>query len=137
MGRFVIVTALASAIAFAQPKPATSDTGVCSYYSRIHDGHITAGGKKFDSNALTAAHRTYPMGTRLKLTNTANNKTVQVVVNDRGAIRQGSRYQRHTTRGPDARPSQARHRHTSYPRSPLSVPATRLTLCQCCGPQSG
>lgn len=89
MGRFVIVTALASAIAFAQPKPATSDTGVCSYYSRIHDGHITAGGKKFDSNALTAAHRTYPMGTRLKLTNTANNKTVQVVVNDRGPFVKG------------------------------------------------
>ena len=83
--RFILVfTALASALAFAQTKPATSETRVCSYYSRQHDGHITAGGKKFNSNALTAAHRTYPMGTKLKLTNTANDKSVEVVVNDRG-----------------------------------------------------
>ena len=88
--RFILVfTALASALAFAQTKPATSETRVCSYYSRHHDGHITAGGKKFDSNALTAAHRTYPMGTKLKLTNTANDKSVEVVVNDRGPFVKG------------------------------------------------
>ena len=88
--RFILVfTALASALAFAQTKPATSETRVCSYYSRQHDGHITAGGKKFNSNALTAAHRTYPMGTKLKLTNTANDKSVEVVVNDRGPFVKG------------------------------------------------
>ena len=88
--RFILVfTALASALAFAQKKPVASETGVCSYYSRHHNGHITAGGKKFDSNALTAAHRTYPMGTKLKLTNTANDKNVQVVVNDRGPFVKG------------------------------------------------
>lgn len=88
--RFIIVvTTLASALAFAQTKPANSRTGVCSYYSRHHNGHITAGGKKFDSNALTAANRTYPMGTKLKLTNTANNKNVEVAVNDRGPFVKG------------------------------------------------
>jgi rare lipoprotein A len=88
--RFILAaTALASALAFAQTKPATAESGVCSYYSRSHDGHITAGGKKFSSNALTAAHRKYPMGTKLKLTNTANNKSVEVVVNDRGPFVKG------------------------------------------------
>jgi rare lipoprotein A len=88
--KFILVfTALTSALAFAQNKPATSETGICSYYSRHHNGHITAGGKRFNSNALTAAHRTYPMGTKLKLTNTANNKNVEVVVNDRGPFVKG------------------------------------------------
>ena len=89
MRLILVVTALACSLAFAQTKPATSQTGVCSYYSRQHDGHITAGGKKFNSNELTAAHRTYPMGTKLKLTNTANDKTVEVVVNDRGPFVKG------------------------------------------------
>jgi rare lipoprotein A len=64
-------------------------TGVCSYYSRRLNGHITAGGQKFNSNALTAAHRTYPMGTKLKLTNPANKKSVVVTVNDRGPFVKG------------------------------------------------
>ena len=88
----IIVAALASALAFAQSKPAASDTGVCSYYSRHHDGHITASGKKFSSNALTAAHRTYPMGTKLKLTNTSNDRSVHVVVNDRGPFVKGREF---------------------------------------------
>ena len=67
----------------------TATTGVCSYYARSHDGHITAGHQKFDSNAMTAAHRTYPMGTKLKLTNLANNKSVVVTVNDRGPFVKG------------------------------------------------
>ena len=64
-------------------------TGMCSYYSRTHNGHITAGGDKFDSNALTAAHRKYPMGTKLKVTNLANDKSVVVTVNDRGPFVKG------------------------------------------------
>jgi rare lipoprotein A len=67
----------------------TAATGVCSYYARMHNGHITAGGEKFDSNAMTAAHRKYPMGTKLKLTNLANNKSVVVTVNDRGPFVKG------------------------------------------------
>lgn len=87
--RSVVFAVLAFECAFAQTKPATADTGLCSYYSRRHDGHITAGGKRFNSNALTAAHRTYPMGTKLRLTNPANNKRVDVVVNDRGPFVKG------------------------------------------------
>ena len=64
-------------------------TGVCSYYARVHNGHITAGREKFDSEALTAAHRTFPMGTKLKVTNIANEKSVIVRVNDRGPFVKG------------------------------------------------
>jgi rare lipoprotein A len=71
----------------APPQPAT--TRLCSYYARSHDGHITASGERFDSNALTAAHLKYPMGTKLKLTNPANNKSVVVTVNDGGPFVKG------------------------------------------------
>jgi rare lipoprotein A len=64
-------------------------TGMCSYYARTHNGHITAGGEKFDSNALTAAHRTFPMGTKLKVTNLSNGKSIVVKVNDRGPFVKG------------------------------------------------
>lgn len=55
-----------------------------TYYSTKRDGNITSGRQKFDSNLMTAAHRTLPLGTKLKLTNPANNKSVVVTVNDRG-----------------------------------------------------
>jgi rare lipoprotein A len=55
----------------------------------MHDGHITAGGEKFDSSAMTAAHRRFPMGTKLKVTNLANGKSVVVTVNDRGPFVKG------------------------------------------------
>ena len=67
----------------------SAETGVCSYYSRRYNGRTTAGGKKFDSSALTAAHRTYAMGTKLKLTNLSNNKSIVVTVNDRGPFVKG------------------------------------------------
>lgn len=68
---------------------ASERTGVCSYYARMHNGHVTAGGEKFDSNAMTAAHRSLPMGTKLKVTNLANGKSVVVTVNDRGPFVKG------------------------------------------------
>jgi rare lipoprotein A len=55
----------------------------------MHNGHITASGEKFDSNAMTAAHRKFPMGTKLKVTNIANEKSVVVTVNDRGPFVKG------------------------------------------------
>jgi len=67
----------------------TEITGICSYYARMHNGHITAGGEKFDSDAMTAAHRKFPMGTKLKVTNLANDKSVVVTVNDRGPFVKG------------------------------------------------
>lgn len=83
---------LAMVAPFAQTSAGTQAnemTGVCSYYARMHDGHVTAGGEKFDSNAMTAAHRQLPMGTKLKVTNLANGKSVVVTVNDRGPFVKG------------------------------------------------
>lgn len=55
-----------------------------SYYADKFNGRTTASGEKFNNNKLTAAHRTFPFGTKLKVTNQKNNKSVTVTVNDRG-----------------------------------------------------
>ncbi len=55
--------------------------GFASFYK---EGTKTASGEKFDAYALTAAHRTLPFGTRLRVTNVATGRSVTVRVNDRG-----------------------------------------------------
>lgn len=58
--------------------------GEASYYSdRLH-GNKTASGEIYDKDALTAAHRTFAFGTRVKVTNLETGKSVGVVINDRG-----------------------------------------------------
>jgi rare lipoprotein A len=58
--------------------------GVASYYGTELAGNRTASGERFNPNGLTAAHRTLPLGTRLRVTNVANGRSVIVRVNDRG-----------------------------------------------------
>lgn len=58
--------------------------GVASYYGRWHRGRITASGVPFDDRKLTAAHRTLPLGTHVKVTNLKNGRSVVVKINDRG-----------------------------------------------------
>ena len=60
--------------------------GVASFYS---DEQLTANGEKFNPSALTAAHRTLPFGTRLRVTNVANGRSVTVRINDRGPYAPG------------------------------------------------
>jgi len=60
------------------------ETGVASYYAHQHDGRRTASGELFDMDAMTAAHRTLPFGTRVKVTNLRNSRSVVVRINDRG-----------------------------------------------------
>ena len=55
--------------------------GVASFY---RTGVLTASGEKFDARELTAAHRTLPFGTRLRVTNVATGQSVTVRINDRG-----------------------------------------------------
>ena len=59
-------------------------SGVASYYGGKFHGRRTASGEIFNKNALTAAHRSLPFGTKLKVTNLRNGRTVLVRVNDRG-----------------------------------------------------
>jgi rare lipoprotein A len=59
-------------------------TGTASYYGKELHGNRTASGERFDANALTAAHRSLPFGSRVAVTNLANGQEVIVRVNDRG-----------------------------------------------------
>jgi rare lipoprotein A len=58
--------------------------GLASYYADKYQGRKTANGETFDTGKLTAAHRTLPFGTRVRVTNLDNGKSVVVRVNDRG-----------------------------------------------------
>lgn len=64
-----------------------SKTGQASYYHNKFNGRKTASGEKFSNNKLTAAHRKLPFGTRVRVTNVANGKSVVVVINDRGPFK--------------------------------------------------
>ena len=61
-----------------------SQTGNASWYGNGFHGRKTASGERYNMNALTAAHRTLPLGTMVRVTNTRNGKSVNVRVNDRG-----------------------------------------------------
>jgi rare lipoprotein A len=63
-----------------------SREGLASYMATLLDGRQTASGAPFDTNALVAAHPTYPFGTVVRVTNLTNNKTVDVRVVDRGPV---------------------------------------------------
>jgi rare lipoprotein A len=58
--------------------------GKASFYGSEFNGRKTANGEIYDENVLTAAHRTLPFGTFLSVTNTRNNRSVIVRINDRG-----------------------------------------------------
>lgn len=65
-------------------KASTEDSGLASYYADFFHGRLTASGAVYDSTLLTAAHRDLPFGQKVKVTNPANNKSVTVIINDRG-----------------------------------------------------
>lgn len=61
-----------------------SETGYASYYGNEFNGRKTASGEIFRQSNLTAAHKKLAFGTKVRVTNLANGKTVTVRVNDRG-----------------------------------------------------
>lgn len=63
--------------------------GEASYYGRELAGNRTASGERFNPQAMTAAHRTLPMGTKLRVTNKSNGRSVVVRINDRGPFIRG------------------------------------------------
>jgi rare lipoprotein A len=65
-------------------KDSYSQKGIASYYAPKFHGRRTASGERYDMNGLTAAHRSLAFGTRLKVTNLSNQRSVVVRVNDRG-----------------------------------------------------
>ena len=63
---------------------AQTQTGKGSFYADKFEGSPTASGEKYKHSKLTAAHKTLPFGTKVRVTNVANNLSVEVVINDRG-----------------------------------------------------
>ena len=61
-------------------------TGKASWYGKFFHGRPTASGEPYDMFLFTAAHRTLPLGTRMKVTNLSNGRSVIVRVNDRGPV---------------------------------------------------
>lgn len=68
----------------AAPAIPTEQVGLALWYGSFHAGQRTASGEAFDPDAMTAAHRTLPLGTFVWVTNLANNRHVKVKINDRG-----------------------------------------------------
>jgi rare lipoprotein A len=64
-------------------------TGKASYYADKFEGQPTASGEKYKASKLTAAHKTLPFGTKVKVTNLVNNESVIVTINDRGPFVEG------------------------------------------------
>lgn len=63
--------------------------GIASFYHDSLDGNRTACGQIFRQSKMTAAHKTLPCGTEVKVTRVANGRTVNVVINDRGPFVKG------------------------------------------------
>jgi rare lipoprotein A len=66
-----------------------TETGKASFYADKFQGRMTASGEKFKQEKLTAAHRTLPFGTKVKVVNLANGRSVKVTINDRGPFAPG------------------------------------------------
>ena len=64
--------------------------GLATWYGPGFHGRKTASGERFNTNALTAAHRTLPFGTRVRVVNAATGRSVVVRINDRGPFRRGT-----------------------------------------------
>jgi rare lipoprotein A len=80
-----IIAAVCVTAAGADAKSASGQqAGVASWYGPGFHGRKTANGERFDMNALTAAHRTLPLGTQVRVTNTHTGQSVVVRINDRG-----------------------------------------------------
>jgi rare lipoprotein A (peptidoglycan hydrolase) len=99
-GGTAVVLLLASIAALALPgcssrvrpspgRPLSLETGVASWYGGKFHGRLTANGEIYDMNALTAAHRTLPFGTVVRVTNLTNGRSIRLRINDRGPFVKG------------------------------------------------
>ena len=79
LSAFIAIGALAPAAVEAK-----SSCGIASYYGPGFHGRTTASGERFNSRAMTAAHKSLPFGTKLRVTNQSNGKSITIRVNDDG-----------------------------------------------------
>ena len=71
-------------ILVSQAYAQNTETGLASFYNDRFEGSLTASGAVFEQGKMTAAHRTLPFHTRVRVTNLNNKKSVVVKINDRG-----------------------------------------------------
>jgi len=83
------VAFLASGILLGVGLPASAAEGIASFYGREEHGGPTASGERFNMHAMTAAHRTAPLGSHLRVTNLRNGRSIVVRINDRGPFVKG------------------------------------------------
>lgn len=81
---YLFCTLLLASLSISFNTLESPNSGVATYYSDLFQGRRTASGEFYDKNKLTAAHRTLPIGTKIKITRTDNQKSVIVRINDRG-----------------------------------------------------
>jgi rare lipoprotein A len=86
---WVILFLLTSCATYNYERYPGPDYAVASWYGSDFHGKPTSSGEIFNMYALTCAHKEYPFGTMLKVTNVSNNKTVDCIVNDRGPFVEG------------------------------------------------
>lgn len=92
--RFFVILLFASVLAACggrhiAPTPGDRFNAVASWYGEPFHGRLTASGERYDMHGLTAAHRSLPFGTRLKVTNPENGRSSVVTVTDRGPFIRG------------------------------------------------
>ncbi|HEX3968330.1 MAG TPA: septal ring lytic transglycosylase RlpA family protein [Edaphobacter sp.] len=61
-------------------------SGMASWYGSVLQGHLTASGRRFNMYEFTAAHRTLPFGSKVKVTDLRNHRSVVVTITDRGEL---------------------------------------------------
>jgi rare lipoprotein A len=83
----VLVLGAVSCCTSGQTRRGGPLVGIASFYGEEFHGRKTASGEKYDMHKLTAAHRTLPFGTKVKVTNIANGRSVVVRINDRGPFK--------------------------------------------------
>ncbi|MFD2246859.1 septal ring lytic transglycosylase RlpA family protein [Pontibacter ruber] len=85
---FILTVIIFLFIGISQPLFAQDDdqtqTGPASWYGSQYHGRKTSSGERYNKEAMTAAHKTLPFGTKVKVTNLANNESVILRINDRG-----------------------------------------------------
>jgi len=87
IGRKILVWGLLAVMCLATAHAADVTTGTATYYGWRHHGRIMADGQPFRAQALSAASRTLPLGTCIRVTHVANRRSVVVRITDRGPVR--------------------------------------------------
>lgn len=87
MKKFILYTILTLVALMLSFKVASAETGIASWYGPGFHGRLTASGERFNQYAMTAAHKTLPFGTIVRVTNLNNGRSIVVKINDRGPFK--------------------------------------------------